>query len=542
MKKQTKKLLALVCALTCASSAFVGCDEMGITSQVEIDENKTQLYVGNFDGGMGSRWLDEYKKGFEEMYKDTSFEAGKKGVQVVVLNDKVTYKGSNIISTMDRSAVNVFFTEGFGYYQAIEDGLLLDISDAVTTAIPGESKSVADKLTEEQKSFYQVDGKYYGVPHYRSLRGLIYDKDLFEDEQLYIKNNGQLGGRAGDTDLDHGPDGEYGTYDDGFPATYDQFFWWCSQIQDVAVPIIWTGEHRNDYTAHLMDAMFTDASGLSSIVYRNPKDEAVETKIITGFDEAGAPIEETAQISRNNYKLSTQLAGSYYSLDFLYRIIEGEYLYKHSFNSVHSHEETHYDFLHSRFGGEKPIALMSEGTWWEEESVGIFEDMEKEFEGASRKERRFGFLPLPKPTEEYLGAPTLYDGNGAIAFANATCDDVKAEVAKKFIQYTSMDSSLQIFNMLTNVGRDFQYELTDEQFESLSYFGKDIYQLTEASQGVVYGYPTSIDQWRWNAVNRVDRLQSTVGGKLYTLPADAFKLNGLTARQYFEGVIAQNAK
>ena len=36
-------------------------------------------------------------------------------------------------------------------------------------------------------SYYKYsDGKYYGLPHYESFFGIIYDVDMFEEELLYF--------------------------------------------------------------------------------------------------------------------------------------------------------------------------------------------------------------------------------------------------------------------------------------------------------------------------------------------------------------------
>ena len=53
----------------------------GARSTVEIDSSKTTLTVGNWNGGVGTEWLESAIKKFEEKYKDVSFEEGKKGVQ-----------------------------------------------------------------------------------------------------------------------------------------------------------------------------------------------------------------------------------------------------------------------------------------------------------------------------------------------------------------------------------------------------------------------------------------------------------------------------
>ena len=539
MKNSLKKIIATVCAVTCVGSTFAGCN-MGKT-EIKIDKTKTQLYIGNYDGGMGSRWLDEYKKGFEELYANESFEKGKTGVEVIALNDKVTYEAANLETSIDRSAVNVFFTERVNYFKFVEAGLIKDITSVVTSTIPSESKTIEDKLTDAQQDYYEIEGKYYGLPHYRSFRGIVYDKDLFNKKKLYIKASGIVAGKEGDTDLSNGPDGVQGTHDDGLPATYDEFFSWCNTVKSTKgiTPIVWNGSHKESYTKHLLDALFADASGVEAgNAYYNIPETPMEVKMITGFTEEGEPIEETVELSRDNYRQAKLLAGSYYSFEFLQRIITGQYYYTLGMNSTFSHEEAHYDFLHSRFDPEKqPIAMMVEGTWWEEEANGIFEGM-SDYEGASRAERNFGFLPLPKPNESYLGSSTLYDANQSIVMVNANCNEVKTDLALKFIQYISTDANLQLFNTTTGIGRDYQYTLTSDQQKQLTSFASDIYNLVQSGGGIVYGYQTSLANYNWEKTHSIDRFSTTINGEKYDEPINSFK-EGVTAKEYFEGIIGK---
>lgn len=540
MKKMFLKALSLACALTLCIAPLAACDggsgNGGNGGNNSIDKSKTQLYVANYNGGMGSRWLDEYAKGFEEKYKNVSFEDGKTGVEVVTLNDPETYKADNIYNSMDRSSINVYFTEIADYYKFAEAELLLDITDAVTTDLEGESKSIEDKLNDTQKSYYNFNGKYYGLPHYRSYRGIVYDRDLFNKEKLYIKENGQIGGKEGDSDLSAGPDGTKGTYDDGLPATYDEFFSWCNTLLNVKsiTPIVWTGAYKESYTKHLLDALFANNEGAvgGNAYYNVPDSGSTQTfNVVTGFN-GDEPIVESKVITKDNYAQSTHMLSSYYAIDFLQRLVSGNYFYKNSNNSTYSHEEVHYDFLHSSFDSDmQSIAMMVEGTWWEEESANIFEGM-SDYEGASREERNFGFMPLPKPNATYAGGATLYDGNQSIVMVNKNCDAVHADLAKKFIRYISSEENLQLFNVMTGIGRDYDYTLTDAQYNNLSTFGQDIYDLVKNGNGIVYGYATSYAQYNWEKTHEVDKYADKE-------PIDEF-IEGETAKALFEYIRTTN--
>lgn len=541
--KRATKYFALAFAVAIILPVVASCGKL--SNSVKIDKTKSQLYIGNYDGGMGSRWLDEYIDGFEAKYAEVSFEEGKTGVEVIPLNDKVLYDPDNISQTISKSTVNVFFTERLEYYELVERGVLYDITSAVQETLEGEERSIEDKLSEAQKEYYAKDGKYYGLPHYQTFRGIVYDIDLFNSKKLYIKADGTINGQSEDKDLSAGPDGETGTYDDGLPATYDEFFEWCDYVKTFksVTPICWTGAYKETYTEHLIDALYVTAQGYNGAQSRYDlgEGETVTAKIISGF-ENGEPEIVTADISRDNYKQITKHKGLYNALDFFERLMAGNYYYPMSLNTTQTHELTHYDFLHSRFEPQNytPIAMMIEGTWWEEESNLIFEDMAMDYDGAARSERNFGFLPLPKPTEEELGKPVLYDGNRAIVVVNGNCDSVKADIATKFIKYISSDANLQRFTQITGISRDYDYTLKEEQQNTLSAFAKSIYNLSSNNAGIVYGYPLSYDNYLWKLVNSLPMYKSNVDGEIINYPVSAFSNGKVTAEQYFLGV-AKNA-
>ena len=483
--------------------------------------------------------------------KNTSFEDGKMGVEVITDSNKTTYSAANISSAASGSDINVYFSELVDYYAFAKDGLMYDISDVVTAKVPAgstaedtatEAMTIEDKLSNSMKEYYtSFDGNYYALPHYKTYRGIIYDKDLFNMKKLYIKADGTINGQETDSDLSNGPDGKPNTSDDGLPATFDEFFAWCDFIKNSknVTPICWTGQYINEYLKHLTQAVYADAQGTEQgNLYYNVDDTEQDLDIIDGFDNNGKPIVKTIKISQANPGDRVKAKGWYYASEFVSRLIQGNYYYAPSMYTTQDHHYTHYDFLHSRFDTadyDQPIAMMVEGTWWEEESDLIFETMENNYINAGRKDRNFGFLPLPKYDESELGEQTYYDQNMSIVFVNANCTPVQAAVAKKFIQYISMESNLQKFNTITGIGRDYKYELTDEQFNSLSAVGKEIYEGTK-SQNIVYGFTTKYNyskkQMGWEQ-------QSIIAGKYFQYPVDAFR-SGYTAKEFFLGCIEAN--
>ena len=123
-----KRLFALLCVAVMASAALPlsGCHR---TDDVkELDENKTQLYVGTLDQGVGKGWLQLVANRFEEAFADYELN-GKTGVQVHVEGlDRAT----SPINNFKRERVEVVFNEGVDYETWVNKGLILDVTDAVS--------------------------------------------------------------------------------------------------------------------------------------------------------------------------------------------------------------------------------------------------------------------------------------------------------------------------------------------------------------------------------------------------------------------------
>ena len=92
-----KKLLSGLLSLAVATTSLVslaGCGKFFDDDSVTVDTTKTQLYAVTYNGGWGGEWLEVLGKEFEEIYKDTSFEEGKKGVQVVIKLGRATSRAT----------------------------------------------------------------------------------------------------------------------------------------------------------------------------------------------------------------------------------------------------------------------------------------------------------------------------------------------------------------------------------------------------------------------------------------------------------------
>ncbi len=571
-----KRIIALVITLFVA---FTSMTVTGCSKNNQIDSSKTQLYVGNYNGGVGQEWLNLYKEGFENLLKDEELEPGKKGVQVLVNNNKATFSGTTLLNNTNWETLEqaVIFSEGVKYYEFIENGWLADITDIVENPIgfDNETAAIADKLTEEQKAYYKEGGSYYAIPHYNVYPGIVYDIDLFNDYGLYITDssdgNVTFGGKQGDSNLTAGPDGKIETtYDNGLPATFDEFFALCDEMiryNDI-IPICWSVNNNESYSKFIIDVMIASCQGAEQAESRYTITETgSEVDMVVGFDGSDKPIIEKKLLSQSTIADVNKMSGVYYAHDFMYKLIKGndslKYYYSRSFEDSQSKDMMQNEFLKSYIdssmvqGLDKPIAMMVEGTWWEEEATSSFEeivDLKGEtYEGknVSKSKRNLGFLPLPKQNKDSLGDPVLLDLNNSMVFVNANVKGVQLDLAKRFIQYISTEKNLALFAQTTGITRDYQTNSVNESNLPTT-FSKTVFELKQHGT-TVYSRNTDKSAYDWynNKYKLLDLYASTPSylansnipnTATYYIPAEAFKDYNFTGREYFEGMSNYIAK
>lgn len=560
--KKSKRLISLFSLLLCAVMmlTMVGCADLDVEApnveNVQVDTTKAQLYVANWNGGFGTEWLSNSAKRFEEKYKDVEFIPGTKGVQILISNSKTP--AGTWLDTADSSINEVFFTEHFTYGDFVSKGAALDITDVVTDELSastvlqsitgstidmGDTGTVADKLTEQQNKYYNVDGKYYALPHYMGSMGIVYDIDLFEDERLYFaadKNNGNNGFIIRDDDVrSNGPDGVAGTNDDGLPATFDEFYALCEYMKEKSiVPLTWS---VSAYMNKLLAGLYAQNAGYEEYMLNYTFNGTSNTLLDDNLQPMGS-VEITPE---NGYMLARQ-EGLYASLDFIYNIITKElYGAQYCFSTALTHLEMQEEFLKSRFNAKPDIAMLVEGNWWENEANAVWTEMENT-PGASKSERNIGFLPLPFLNESLVGTKrTLVDDTYSAVFIKSGIAEEKIPLAKLFVQFTSTEAELQQYTVTVGQPRNFVYELTDEQYEGLSTFQKSVWNLKKEAN-VVYPYSDSpLFEAYPSAFKYENYFNSSYMGISYAQPYQDFykaSASGLDALQYWLGHISLTSK
>lgn len=556
------KKVCLILSIILSFSMFAAaCDgRTGSKNSAEkIDATKTQLYVGTYDGAYGDEWLYAVKTRFEEKYKDVSFESGKTGVQVYITKD-VDYRADSMINTFANSREEIMFSESLNYQEYKNAGLLLDITDVVTkplnydfilenTAEDEESATIESKFTSEAAAeFFGEGGEYYAIPFYTANYGIMYDVDLFEEENLFFAADGYGDSegfvRGPEDPKSNGPDNDPLTeYDNGLPATYEDFFKLCDKmVRSNITPLIWAGS-VHEYLLSFMENLMMDYLGQEEgQIFYNFGGQA--DKLISGFNADGTPqLYSETLTPATTYKILSQSAGRYYALSFLHDIVANKNYYDENrcFSTAYDHLAAQRYYIMSKFESSmKTTAMLIDGTWWENEVSETFTEMESRYgDVASRHTRRFGFMPMPKVSEEQVGEPSTVLASDGQCYINANIAEWKIPLAKEFLQFVHTNESLAEFSILTNTVRPYDYEMTEEQLSEMTYYGRTVYEFRKNANTVAAYSPTS-DFKRTNIYMGKYWISKFSDGTTQGYPSRAFYGNSsLTARDYFEGFSLQ---
>ncbi len=570
MMNKFKKWLALglsALMLTGTMSAFAGCGDEGGGSAggdesftEEIDTDKTQLYVRNYKGGFGNKWLYTAKDKLEAQYAGQSLEPGKTGVQVMIED----IKEAPDVSGIPNDIYDVYFAEALNYLQLVKQGVVEDITDVVTGTNPLEtSKTIESKMTAEQQAYFgypEADGAhYYGIPHYVTSLGFIYDIDRFNEKGYYFakgyENETELANKFIVDDSDKksaGPDGTEGTDDDGLPATYEDFFDLCQFILDSGdTPINWGAKSARYYQGTLLYQLMADYQGkdtfMKNATFNGTMDELVK------FDENGEIVYKsdgsiatesvtldptwTADQKGNGYETYRHIS-FYYALDFVHRLVDNTSKYGvagKTDNSTYTAFDAQDDYVLSRHIGKRQVMLL-DGTWWDSESTGAFEEAITYYGDKAKKENcNYGWLPLPKATREQVAKkvkPTLLNGADSLCFIKTGLPDWKKELAKNFLRILHTDEALVDFTVKTNAFKNLQYEVPDSVVATLSPFGKMLHENLQ-KYDVVNIYHANEQYYNTTYLIAISRRFSLSPTEF---PTDVFQTQDMSTAEYFKKV------
>lgn len=592
-----------------------------------IDKTKTQLYVSNHDAGIGRTWITAIGSDFEKAFENYSFQEGRKGVQIIYNHNRTT-NGVLLESSIAKSKDNVFFTEGIDYPSVQAKNLVYDVTEIMEAgAITGvdennnfirEETPIKDKIDKDFLVFLDRNSatdeeNYYAFPFYLAVKGPIMDRDLWNENKYYLAKGGapseivvkamEEGGdvtaakaqyeaaiatlKGGDRSnnwilvdengvykydggevtlgLCAGPDGKYGTYDDGMPATYDEFYLLMDElVGDKISPFIYTGKYPG-YADNLANNLFWDYEGAEALrVYYSLHGTVNDLakidengKIVRNPD--GTPVLESHTFNggkTDGYEVQ-RMIGKYEALKFVEKVAKSSgWVCKESDNTAVSHISAQSKFLTSCLPDSNidRVAMLFDGAWWQQESDQTFTIMAKKNKKYSKENRNLGFLTLPNANIDKLEYRKANDVKKVIVSQNDSFCVVnnnlkegspQLAVAKAFVSFIHNDEMLLRFMEKTNMSRALTIQ-TEKDYSKLSVYGQNLVKFVNDAQYVYhytdnelflknYTYLANTGNgWNWHTLTYKGQLE------VY-YPMSSFRVeqnikDGLTAESFFTGL------
>lgn len=557
-----RKVFAVVTAavLTAASLlAVTGCNKV----LRDIDETKTQLYVGVYNGGLGYSWVDEVAKGFEELYKDYEGEDGKIGIEVVPVAEGDHFLGEEFRSYLANGTydyVDVFFTVN-SPSELIETEYVSNMTELVNRKVYAEdgnfpeegetaTLSLADKMGSLQVSrFTNKEGKVVGIPYNQSVYGFVYDHDLFMENGYYHDMNIWYEGRDGEPNTEDdgwGSDGVEGTYDDGLPATYDDYkALFALMLEDDVTPFTYSGGNAQFYFEGLYSSVRVQVDGKENADLLATYDGYLTSSRDEAVNNANGG--QGTLITPENGYLLADTNGAYQAVEFMRFLFEDGHYSEKAAQQGQTNLQAQTEFLNSVAASKDPntgaqrIAMLMEGDWWETEAnlkSNAFQKMVTSFKDESYAygEREFRFLPLPTfDGQKSEHSVFTNQEDGPIAFINPKT--TQRELAEAWMLYSATNDALVIYTQQSGSFRPYSFTMTDEDLEKCTPFTQNLYRIRTENADNVYVAPVLSDYARLATDPvRLDELPAakTTNQQAFSSPVEAFRGRDYSAASYYQ--------
>lgn len=501
MKKLIKILAVTLCCII-SLSVLPACGGGG-------KSNATVLKIGVFNGGLGYKWAEDLAIAFEEKYEGVSFEPGKEGVDVQINPQKDLFKVESIKSAISNNsnAEDIYYTCYEFFKEFAKEGLALNITDVVDEKVyldngeladmtynpdtkkyelaPGAvapTKSMSDKMTDFFKDSYYMTTKhvdftgdgiadipegYYALPYETSISGFIYDYDLFE-EQGWLDYDGV----------------------DGVPDTMEDFKDLLERIEQANM-IAYTGKYGNYYYGwragyiaqyegfenaalnYTFDGEYTfNADSVQIINQDYPT--ALEEEV--GKNRAVANTDGSYTVTivpENAWLLIYQPSKAKYVED-MRDIVDSRFFLSELHEQSYDYEMIQQGFVWSKLEkeGAKRIAMIHEGEWWENEARSFFNIT------GGYGSRDFRFMPTPYIEGQFDEDVRSFGAHNAGTHLIVNGRTKQAELCRLWLQFSHSESALEKFTLTNGAVRDaFEYDLSDEQLQELTPFGRNVYNI-----------------------------------------------------------------
>lgn len=573
--RKSVKLMALLLTAVTVCVAMAGCGGVSVGGGEE--KSKTNLYVATYDGGFGADWIDDVAAAFEARY--ANYKNGDKvGVKVHVT--KSTKTGQTVYNSMAAETNDIYFLFfQDNYYNFVNSDYLLDITDIVTENIPEQGHSILSVMDEQLAAYYGVekDGetKYYSVPYSVCYYSFAYDAELFYKEGLFLTREYDEKGNEGpvadyliqqviDSNrvyanlvtegdetyyktlkgdyLSKGPDGEYGTSDDGMPKTMTEFYALCDYMstETGVSPFLFFGSKGESYLRQALGQVAATANGYTNTKTQYTMNGTLDNLISVGDDGMVTKLDSVTLTPDNSGKNAIEQfkqSGYYTAAQLGEKIFANNYCHADALSETNSLTDAQITFIESIDKSSK-AAFYVDGIWWEHEIETYYE---KNGRTLDTSDRQFKLLNIPKASASDVGSESVNVSEGRMgAFILSKIDSDKIEIAKKFLQMAMTDEYNAKYTVTTGAPRPYSYDLTDAQYNSLSSYQKDVWNCWK-NGSVVFTYSGSEWMQKHSGINEAYyAMFAKINGSDYSNLKDMYKVNNFTAKQVFDGLYKYN--
>ncbi len=152
-----------------------------------VDSTKSVLRINVFGGAYGYEWVNEAVDRFEDVYKDVSFEAGKKGVKVFIDVDKMSVAERAVKIPYEDYDLYITYAKEGQFASGIRSGYIKDITGALNEPLTyfGETETIQQKLTRPTVTYNQ---KTYAMPYLADAYGILYNRGMFNKYEYEVPN------------------------------------------------------------------------------------------------------------------------------------------------------------------------------------------------------------------------------------------------------------------------------------------------------------------------------------------------------------------
>lgn len=489
-----KKIFCVGLAMGMTFLAF-GCDRSGIEGE-QLEEGKTPLYVGVYDGAVGYEMVTQIANAYEKDNPD---------VDVIIRHKRSEYDDASLVSKIRYGDEDLYFGSTNWLETLAKNNLILDLTDTVTEKIydnAGEltsenaTKSIQDILWDDWEYFCQVDtgngNRFYGVPNYGPVAGISYDADLFE---------------------------EYG-YE--VPETYDQLKLLMDRMLVDKITPFTVAQYN--YIMESAIAFYANYEGKANF------------RLNTTFNGTDSNLGEITE--QTAWKLQAQEGRRAY-YQFYYDLASNPQYTTLASRGSQTHKGSQDSFVSSiastkDFGR---VAMIVENSFWEREAKGTIDSLGEGNANWGWGKRNFKYMiaPVNKETDRktvYMSYPNSY------CFVNAYTD--QKDLALDFLQYSLSRTSLATYTIHCGCLRPYDYTMTDTEYDQATPYTQSLIDLMrrEDVDFVTLGAGNKVAKYWGNDYESIwsSASKSADGNDVYRSPYSAFiAKENLTTAEYFSG-------